>query len=222
MGKAYIEFLQKESQLDGLMGYLYKDVEGPGKDQAKGDSEVFPLKWLECKIHNMRKAAIESNRHLSLEAEDVKAFLLNNKELIFKRTDPLTKSVTRTNAYLTSAVNLHKVAPGSLYPCTSSKQIGDVSEYGQPAVKRGLVMMEFEELKGLNEKSLRILNSSDAVLTTQAADLDVKGLFRSLVEAYKKDAEEVDSGKKPKYENLLETVIYFVSEEDFKRCSEPI
>ena len=42
-------------------------------------------------------------------------FLLNKKELVFKRTDPQTKNVTRTNAYLTSAVNLHKVAPDTLY-----------------------------------------------------------------------------------------------------------
>jgi hypothetical protein len=70
------------------MGYLYKDVEGLGKDSSGADSEVVPLKWLECKIHNMRKAAIESNRNLSLQSEDIKAFLLNNKELIFKRTDP--------------------------------------------------------------------------------------------------------------------------------------
>jgi len=66
------------------------------------------------------------------------------------------------------------------------------------------------------------LNSSDAILTPQAADLDVKGLFRKLVDTYKKDQEGIDSGKRPKYENILETVIYFVSDEDFKRCTEPI
>jgi hypothetical protein len=83
-------------------------------------------------------------------------------------------------------------------------------------------MMDFEELKDLNQKALMILNSSDAILTPQAADLDVKGLFRKLVDTYKKDQEGIDSGKKPKYENILETVIYFVSDEDFKRCTEPI
>jgi hypothetical protein len=71
----------------------------------------------------MRKLAIETNRSLNLEKEDVKAFLLNKKELVFKRTDPATKSVTRTNAYLTSAVNLHKVAPDTLYQCQLSKEL---------------------------------------------------------------------------------------------------
>jgi len=66
MGKSYIQFLQKEGHLVELMGYLYKDVEGLGKNSSGADSEVIPLKWLECKIHTMRKAAIESNRNLSL------------------------------------------------------------------------------------------------------------------------------------------------------------
>ena len=112
------------------MQYLYKDVQNLGKDSSAGSGDVVPLKWLECRIHNMRKQAIESNCNLSLKSEDVKAYLLNNKELIFKRTDPNTKNVTRTNAYLTSAVNLHKVEPGTLYPCTSFEDIGQISKFG--------------------------------------------------------------------------------------------
>jgi hypothetical protein len=222
MGKQYIQFLQKENHLAPLMGYLYKDVENLGKDGSSDKSEVIPLKWLECKIHNMRKEAIESSRNLSLEKEDVKVFLLNNKELIFKRTDPHTKNVTRTNAHLTSAVNLHKVKAGTPYPCVSSKDVSELNQYGQPAVKQNLVMMEFSELRDLDERALRILNSSDAILTTQAADLDVKGLFRKLVEAYKADASLIESGKRAKYENIMETVIFFVSGEDFERCSKPV
>jgi len=152
----------------------------------------------------------------------VKVFLLNNKELIFKRTDPQTKNITRTNAHLTSAVNLHKVKAGTPYACVSSKDVSELNQYGQPAVKQNLVMMEFDELKDLDDRALRILNSSDAILTTQAADLDVKGLFRKLVEAYKADASLVESGKKAKYENIMETVIFFVSGEDFERCSKPV
>lgn len=82
--------------------------------------------------------------------------------------------------------------------------------------------MEFSELKDLDERALRILNSSDAILTTQAADLDVKALFRKLVEAYKADAALIESGKKAKSENIMETVIFFVSGEDFERCSKPV
>lgn len=127
MGKQYVQFLQKENHLPPLMGYLYKDVESLGKGGSSDKSEVVPLKWLECKIHNMRKEAIESSRNLSLEKEDVRVYLLNNKELIFKRTDPRTKNVTRTNAHLTSAVNLHKVKAGTPYPCVSSRDVSELN-----------------------------------------------------------------------------------------------
>ena len=46
------------------------------------------MKWLENKLQNMRKLAIETNRSLSVETIETKAFVFNQKELIFKRTDP--------------------------------------------------------------------------------------------------------------------------------------
>ena len=115
MGQAFIDFLQKEGVLEDLMAYLYQDIKSISSKPRGASNQVVPVKWLEAKLQNMRKLAIETNRSLNLEKEDIKAFLLNKKELVFKRTDPQTKNVTRTNAYLTSAVNLHKVAPDTLY-----------------------------------------------------------------------------------------------------------
>jgi hypothetical protein len=155
--------------------------------------------------------------------------LFSDKELIFKRTDPITKSVTRTNAYLTSAANLHKVQPKTLYPCISSKDIGNLTEAGQPTVKRGIVTMPFGELvcrevgceeDALTKKGLQILNTSDAILTTQSSPENVRRFFQQLVALYKSDSEK--EGDARKYENILDTVIYFVSEEDFKRCTQPV
>jgi hypothetical protein len=53
-------------------------------------------------------------------------------------------------------------------------------------------------------------------MTTQREDLDVKELFRKILDIFKKDQE-----KKREYSNLLETVIFFVSEEDYERCTKP-
>jgi hypothetical protein len=88
-------------------------------------------------------------------------------------------------------------------------------------MKHELVLMEFSELEALTPRALSILNSSDAVMTTQPDDLDVKELFKKLLAAYKADQEAPEKERR-KYENLLETVIYFVGEDDFERCTKPI
>jgi hypothetical protein len=93
----------------------------------------------------MRKLAIETNRSLSVESIETKAYLYNQKELIFKRVEG--KTVIRTNAYLTAAINIHKVAKGIRYSCFSSKDLsGDIGKI----VKNGLVMMQAQELSGLS------------------------------------------------------------------------
>ena len=221
MGQAFIDFLQKESVLDDLMAYLYQDIQSISSKPRGTSNQVVPVKWLEAKLQNMRKLAIETNRSLNLEKEDIKAFLLNKKELVFKRTDPQTKNVTRTNAYLTSAVNLHKVAPDTLYQCYNSNELDGLDDQAKQVMKYELVLMEFSELGALSERALSILNSSDAIMTTQPDDLDVKELFTKILAAYKAD-QEAPRKERRKYENLLETVIYFVSEDDFARCTKPM
>ena len=88
-------------------------------------------------------------------------------------------------------------------------------------MKYELVVMDFSELGPLSERALSILNSSDAIMTTQPDDLDVKELFKKILAVYKAD-QEAPAKERRKYENLLETVIYFVSEDDFERCTKPI
>ena len=127
MGQAFIDFLFKENLLEDLMAYLYQDIKSISSKPRAASNHVVPVKWLEAKLQNMRKLAIETNRSLNLEKEDVKVFLLNKKELVFKRTDPQTKNVTRTNAYLTSAVNLHKVAPDTLYQCYNANELDELN-----------------------------------------------------------------------------------------------
>ena len=217
MGKNYIDYLQKEELLGELMAFLYKDVESTGS-RKKGavNKQVVPVTWLEAKLQRMRKLAIETPHSLSLEKEETQAFLLDKKELIFKRTDPVTKNISRVNAYLTSAVNLHKVAPDTLFKCSRSSELTGLANQSSQAVKNGLVIMPFSELEALSPRALKILHQSDAIMTTQREDLDVKELFKKILEIFKKDQE-----KKREYSNLLETVIFFVSEEDYERCTRP-
>jgi hypothetical protein len=216
MGKAYIDFLQKEELLGDLVAFLYKDVASTADRAGPISKQVVPVKWLEAKLQRMRKLAIETPRSLSLEKEETQAFLLDKKELIFKRTDPATGNISRVNAYLTSAVNLHKVAPDTLFQCSRSSELAGQGNQPSQVVKNGLVIMPFSELEALSPRALQILHQSDAIMTTQREDLDVKALFKKILEIYKNDSE-----KKRKYSNLLETVIFFVSEEDYERCTKP-
>jgi len=82
-------------------------------------------------------------------------------------------------------------------------------------------MMQSQELKDLSERALQIINSSDAIMTIQEPDFDVKALFKKLVEVYKEDQEQ-ENKSKCKYENILQTVIFFVNQDDFDRCSKPL
>jgi hypothetical protein len=82
-------------------------------------------------------------------------------------------------------------------------------------------MMQSQELKDLSERALQIINSSDAIMTIQDPDFDVKALFKKLVEVYKEDQEQ-ENKSKCKYENILQTVIFFVNQDDFDRCSKPL
>jgi hypothetical protein len=45
---------------------------------------------MEAKLQNIRRMATESIGTISVEKDDIKAYLLNKKELIFKRTNNLT------------------------------------------------------------------------------------------------------------------------------------
>lgn len=216
LGKTYIDFLTKEELLGDMMAFLYKDITEAGTSAGAVSKQVVPVKWLEAKLQRMRKLAIETPRNLSLAQEETQAFLLDKKELIFKRTDPVTNNVSRVNAYLTSAVNLHKVAPDTLFQCSRSSELLGLGKQSSQVVKNGLVIMPFSELEALSPRALQILHQSDAVMTTQREDLDVKALFKKILEIYKTDSE-----KTRQYSNLLETVIFFVSEEDYERCTKP-
>jgi len=59
--------------------------------------------------------AIESSKCLSLQTDDVKAYVMDEKEIIFKITDPVTQNVVRTNSYLCAAYNLHRVSPTAVF-----------------------------------------------------------------------------------------------------------
>jgi methylthioribose-1-phosphate isomerase len=163
------------------MEFLYNDAAG-----SSSNNQVVPIKWLESKIQNMRKMAIESGRTLSLDAEDIKVILVDKKELIVKTTNHQTKSINRTNVLLTSAVNIHLATPDIQYTCYNSKTLDQYSQ-AKTKIKNQMVMMDIAELKNLDARALRILNQSDAILTSQPENLDIQGLFGKLFQIYKDD-----------------------------------
>lgn len=208
LGEEYIQFLHKENVFNDLIPYLFMDIESTGKSSGQ-KNQVLPIKWLEAKIQRIRKVAIESSRSLSLQEDDIKAYLMDEKEILFKRTDPKNQDVIRTNAYLCAAFNLHKVVPDAVYQCTMANDlnIGDVME-GQ-VMKNGLVCMQYEEFAKLEARTLSIMNTSEAILLNLPEEADIEKLFKSIVDVYREDVEKPIKQRKG-YENILETVVFFV------------
>ena len=155
---------------------------------------------------------------MSLQNDDVKAYLLDEKEILFKRTDSKTLNVMRTNAYLCAAFNIHKVSPDAVFNCSMAN---DLNIGGAGAMKNGLVCMRYEELSKLEPRTLSILNESEAILTDLPEDANIEELFKKIVDIYKSDAEK--SKKKRKgYDNIIETVVFFVEKEDYPDLNKKI
>ena len=109
VGADFINVLRRQGILENFMSFLYQDIEKLAQKNSQASStNVIPINWLEGKIENIRKMAIESNKSLDISKPDIKVQVFANKELIFKNTDPGTMNVTRFNVYLTSAFNIHR------------------------------------------------------------------------------------------------------------------
>jgi hypothetical protein len=131
----------------------------------------------------MRKMAIESCRSLSLENHDTQVKLFDMKELHFMKTDPDSQLISRSNAYLTSAVNLHLANSDSTYSCTTFEEANAI-ETKTRKVKNQLVVMDIAELQKLDETVLKILNSSEAIMTNQPDDLNIEALYKKIYNIY--------------------------------------
>lgn len=74
--------------------------------------------------------------------------------------------------------------------------------------------MNYEEFSKLEPRTLTIMNQSEAILTDLPEDANIEELFKKIVEIYKEDSQK--SKKKRKgYDNILETVVFFVEKEDY-------
>lgn len=187
MGKDYISFLEKEGVYEELVTYLFTEADDK-KAAAGKDNQVMPIKWLEAKIQRMRKIAIESSKSLSHQTDDVKAYLMDEKEIIFKITDPVTQNVVRTNSYLSAAYNLHRVSPSSVFQCVMANELNFA---GEPKVmKNGLVVIDYDEFAKLDDRTLSIMNASEAILTNLPDDADVEKTFSKIVNIFKEDSEK--------------------------------
>ena len=120
IGQNFIDYLHEENCLKDILNYLYK---GLGKLNSSRNDQIIPIQWLEAKIQNMRRIAIESSKSLSLEKEDKKVKLINKKELLFIRTDPSTNQISTRNAYLVAGVNLHLINPDTVFSYSESKDV---------------------------------------------------------------------------------------------------
>lgn len=95
---------------------------------------------------------------------------MDEKEILFKRTDPRTQDVIRTNAYLCAAFNLHKVAPDAVYQCVMANDLNIGGTLEGQVMKNGLVCMSYEEFAKLEPRTLSIMNTSEAILANLPED----------------------------------------------------
>jgi hypothetical protein len=212
LGQKYLNFLKEHGLLHGLIKQLWN----ASSDGQK--VEVIPLNWMEAKIQKIRKIAAESTRSLELDKWETIVYLLNNKELIFKRTHPLNQNVMRFNAPLMSAVNMHRVKETIPFSCTTYVEFQKHCQCGdyQQAVKTGFVTVPFSTISDLNDSALQLLCTADGIITSQADSLDVKEFFNKMYEIFKKDQEK--KPKMRKYQGLMSTIMFFVEQEDFENC----
>jgi hypothetical protein len=216
MGQKFLDHLKKEDCLQGLIAYLYQDIGKISARKDKANEKLIPLKWLEARIYNMRTLAIETRRSLSYQTEEIQVFMVNKKELLFKRVDLVSKVTSRCNALITSAINIHTVADDTVFSGCHAKEIGVESATTTAGMKNQLVFMDIADLKALDARALTILNTSDAIVTAQPSDLDVNQLFKEIFAAYMADQEKAPASK---YENILTPAIFFVSEDHYQRCT---
>jgi hypothetical protein len=76
------------------------------------------------------------------------------------------------------------------------------------------VPLRFEDFEKLDDKIMKILCISEAVLINQPKNADINRVFKKLIEMCKKDS-ELSELKQKGYCNVLETIILFVSDEDY-------
>ena len=74
--------------------------------------------------------------------------------------------------------------------------------------------IRFEDFEKLDDKIMKILCISEAVLINQPENADINKVFKKLIEMCKKDF-ELSELKQKGYYNVLETIILFVSDEDY-------
>ncbi len=74
--------------------------------------------------------------------------------------------------------------------------------------------LRFEDFEKLDDKIMKILCISEAVLINQPKNADINRVFKKLIEMCKKDS-ELSELKQKGYCNVLETIILFVSDEDY-------
>lgn len=151
---------------------------------------MLPINWLEAKIQRIRKFAIETNKSLSLSEDDVKAYVMDDKEILFKRKDPVTQDIFRTNAYLCAAFNLHKVSPDAAYSCVMANDLNVTGVQEGQVMKNGMVCMNYEEFAKLEPRTLSIMNSSEVILANLPDDANIEEVFKQLVNIYKEDNEK--------------------------------
>jgi hypothetical protein len=76
------------------------------------------------------------------------------------------------------------------------------------------VPIRFEDFEKLDDKIMKILCILEAVLINQPENSDINKVFKKLIEMCKKDS-ELSELKQKGYYNVLETIILFVSDEDY-------
>jgi hypothetical protein len=114
-GKAYLDFL--ESLENGAIFKSFMDYLRTESKSKANNTGVVPLKWLESKVAHIRAQAMETAQSLDVESDMLvtSALTTDGEQLIVKRTDLKTKAAVRTNHYITSMVNPHRVAAKHQY-----------------------------------------------------------------------------------------------------------
>jgi hypothetical protein len=138
------------------------------------------------------------------------AELIDKKQLLFHQTDSETGDKIDQNVFLLAAVNMYRCGPKASFKVDlDHKNLKTLS--AKPLIPNGIVFMGADEVNALDDHTLEVMQSSQAILTH---DVKLNDLFCSMVEKATDEEEK-------KWKWALNCLVFVISKKDWLYLQTP-
>lgn len=217
--KEFSELLNANQMTGRLINY-YLSVFSTQKIDPSKKEQILPVNWLESKATNMRVRALENSLQLQPD-KTLTCQIVDQKQLVVSQVDKKTNSFVAQNAFLLSAINLHRVNAQSKMSVHISPAHAP-NRRAKATIQNGMVLVDSETLNKLDDDVLALMQGSQSILTH---DIKARDFFTQVVKLAlgegqeKKDDEDEEDFKKrqAKWERVLNCVVFIVTRDDWQR-----